>query len=107
MVVTPQMESGVAVDLPKARHTEQPGGSVEPVTLSLDQEGILYLEKEKLPKEAIEKRLAQLHAERGDRPLVLKADRAVSYERIREVFKSCQDVGFPGVSLQVIEQGDA
>lgn len=106
MVVTPQMESGVAVDLPKARNTEEAGAAEVPVTLSIDKDGAVYLEKEKLAPEVLETRLSGLHAENERRPLVLKADRTVTYERIREVFQSCQSIGFPGVSLQVIEQGD-
>jgi biopolymer transport protein TolR len=107
MVVTPQMESGVAVDLPKARNTEESAATTAPVTLSIDRDGAIYLEKEKLEPDSVEKRLAGLHEEDAGRPLVLKADRAVAYERVREIFQSCQSIGFPGVSLQVIEQGDA
>ncbi|HLT30464.1 MAG TPA: biopolymer transporter ExbD, partial [Myxococcaceae bacterium] len=81
--------------------------TTEPVTLSIDKDGAIYLEKEKLAPGSVETRLAGLHEENAGRPLVLKADRAVAYERIREIFQSCQSIGFPGVSLQVIEQGDA
>ncbi|HLT31672.1 MAG TPA: biopolymer transporter ExbD, partial [Myxococcaceae bacterium] len=73
MVVTPQMESGVAVDLPKARNTEESGATTEPVTLSIDKDGAIYLEKEKLAPGSVETRLAGLHEENAGRPLVLKA----------------------------------
>jgi biopolymer transport protein TolR len=35
--------------------------------------------------------------------VVLKADRAVRYAEVRHVFKTLQDAGFPGISLQVID----
>ncbi len=34
---------------------------------------------------------------------MLKADRAVRYAEVRDVFKTLQDIGFPGISLQVVD----
>jgi biopolymer transport protein ExbD len=34
---------------------------------------------------------------------VLRADRAARYGDVRKLFKDCQEIGFPGVSLRVHE----
>jgi biopolymer transport protein TolR len=107
MVVTPQMEAGAAVDLPAARNpdTEAPG-SLEPTTLSITKDGKLYFDKEQLEAPQMEERLKALHREKPELRLVLKADKAVEYEQVRSLFKTCQQIGFPGVALQVIDRAN-
>jgi biopolymer transport protein TolR len=45
--------------------------------------------------------LKNLRRQRPDRPLQIKGDREARYHQVRSVFKDCQAVGFPGVSLEV------
>jgi biopolymer transport protein TolR len=102
MVITPQMEAGAAVDLPGILHPDpRSEGKLEPVTLSLTAAGELYLEKERLDRAAAGAGLKKIHADTPERRVVLKADRAVRYDEVRKLFKQCQEIGFPGVSLQV------
>ncbi len=107
MVVTPQMEAGVAVDLPPANNPDAESSGLEPVTLSISKDGALHLDKDRIEPAQLEHQLKTLHAEKPDQQLVLKADKAVAYGKVRDVFKTCQGAGFPGVSLQVIEKGGA
>lgn len=104
MVVTPQMEAGVSVDLPPASNPDAEANKLEPVTLSLAKDGALYLDKDKVEPAKLEQQLKALHDEKPDQQLVLKADKTVAYGKVRDVFKTCQGAGFPGVSLQVIEK---
>ncbi|MDP3501129.1 MAG: biopolymer transporter ExbD [Myxococcales bacterium] len=103
MVVTPQMEAGVSVTLPSIKNPDQGNGSLQPTTVSLTKDGKFYFEKEELPLEALMERLKVLHAAQPESRVVLKADRNLGYGKVRELFKGCQDLGFPGVSLQVID----
>jgi len=107
MVVTPQMEAGAAVDLPPAANpdTETPG-ALEPTTLSISRDGKLYFDKDVVDAPEMEKRLKALHEEKPQLRLVLKADKAVEYEQVRTLFKTCQQIGFPGVALQVIDRAN-
>jgi biopolymer transport protein TolR len=106
MVVAPQLESGVAVALPAIFNPDQGNTSLEPTTVTLTREGKLYFEKEPIELEALKERLSKLHAEKPDSRLVLKADQALGYGRVRSLFKACQDLGFPGVSLQVLDKAN-
>jgi biopolymer transport protein TolR len=103
MVVTPQMEAGVSVTLPSIRNPDQGNGSLEPTTVTLTKDGKFYFEKEERTVDALMTELKALHAAKPDNRVVLKADKDLEYGKVRELFKACQDMGFPGVSLQVID----
>jgi biopolymer transport protein TolR len=103
MVVTPQMEAGVSVTLPSIKNPDEGNGSLQPTTVSLTKEGTFYFEKEALPIEVLMERLKTLRAASPQSRVVLKADRDLGYGKVRDLFKACQELGFPGVSLQVID----
>jgi biopolymer transport protein TolR len=46
-------------------------------------------------------RLRALREADSRRRVVVRADKAVRYGEVRALFKECQDLGFPGVSMQV------
>jgi biopolymer transport protein TolR len=103
MVVTPQMEAGVSVTLPSIHNPDQGNGALEPTTVTLTKDGKFFFEKEELPVDVLMARLKDVHGARPDSRVVLKADKELGYGKVRALFKACQDLGFPGVSLQVID----
>ncbi len=103
MVVTPQMEAGVSVTLPSIKNPDQGNASMQPTTVSLTKDGKFFFEKDELPLDVLMERLKALHASNAESRVVLKADKDLGYGKVRELFKACQDLGFPGVSLQVID----
>ncbi|ATB29475.1 ExbD/TolR family protein [Melittangium boletus] len=104
MVVTPQLEAGAAVELPAAAHADKgEDNSLTPTTVSLTAKGALFLDRQELPREQLVEKLRGIHAKDGQARVVLKADRAARYADVRAVFKTLQDIGFPGISLQVVE----
>ncbi|RKG86504.1 biopolymer transporter ExbD [Corallococcus sp. CA049B] len=104
MVVTPQLEAGAAVDLPAAMNPDAENKNLEPTTVSLAANGAFYLDRKQLNRDALVVELKALHQAKPDAPVVLKADRGVAYAQVRGVFKAMQDIGFPGISLQVIDR---
>ncbi len=105
MVMTPQMEAGASVALPAATTADaEKGSTLEPITVTLTKDGALYLDRDQLPREALLARLKALRDAKPDRKLVLKADQAVPYEKVRSLFQACQSLAFPGISLQVIDK---
>lgn len=106
MVVIPAMESGAQIELPSiANVDEEVKGRVDPLTVSLQADGQLFLEKEPLARDAIEARLTAEHEADVMRRVVLRADRGVHYDDARQLFSTLQNIGFPGISLQVNERG--
>ena len=105
MVVTPQMEAGAAVELPTAVQPRRPQAEEGAVHHRRDQgrQGLLREEHRGLDRPDRRPRAAQ--GERPDRAsLRIKGDYRSSYGQVREVFRVAQDVGFPGIGIQVIDK---
>ena len=106
MVVTPQMEAGASVVLPSIANPDKGNGALEPTTVTLTKDGRFFFEKEELEEEVLVDRLKALHQAKPDTRVVLKADTGLAYGRVRAMFKRCQELGFPGASLQVIDRAN-
>ena len=105
MVVTPQLEAGAAVELPATSYSDKSEeNSLSPTTVSLTSRGELFLDKQPVKREQMLERLQALHEKDPSTRVVLKADRTARYAEVRGVFKSLQDIGFAGISLQVVER---
>lgn len=103
MVIAPQLEHGERVELPSVTRPDdaQKSASVDPVTVTLASSGVIYLEKEQISPEALDERLAALHATAPERKVVLKGDATVPYGKVRQLFSRVQKQGFPGCALLV------
>jgi biopolymer transport protein ExbD len=42
-----------------------------------------------------------MHRQQKDRPLIIKGDQEARYDLVRDLFRDCQTVGFPGAALEV------
>lgn len=106
MVVIPAMEKGAQIELPAIFNVdEDPKSRTDPFTLSLDAEGNMYLESERLDPATFEDQLRQANEAEPSRRLLLRADTGVRYERARDLFALAQRIGFPGISLRVNQRG--
>jgi len=102
MVVIPAMSDSLNIKVPGITHVdEQVEDKQKPFLLSVTGDGGIYLEEEEvLPKNLIPVLRKASTLEPGRR-LVLRGDGEAPYGRIRSVYRSVQEVGFPGVSLRV------
>jgi biopolymer transport protein TolR len=101
MVIVPQMAAGATVDLAAAENYDPQEAKTEPFTLSVTRSGNLFLEKARLDFARLEQELKALRSRDPYRRIRIKADKLAPYVHVRAAFKVCQDVGFPGVGLQV------
>jgi biopolymer transport protein TolR len=99
MVVTPMMTVSVNVALPKTSAAPAPQPK-EPLVISIDAEGALYIKDEKL-SDAREfgRRLADVHRDTPERIVLVRGDRSLTYGRIMEVMGQVSRAGFTKVSL--------
>jgi biopolymer transport protein TolR len=104
MVVTPQIEAGASVELPTATNPDKENKELKPVTVSLASNGAFFLDRKELKRDALLTELKAVHQKDPEAPVVLKADRGVRYSEVRDVFKAMQDIGFPGINLQVVDR---
>ena len=104
MVVIPMMEKSVSVELPNIFNVDpEAKGKTDPFTLSLTKDGAMYFEQDKLEVADFKARLTTALENEPHRRLVLRADRGAQYGDVRKLFKTCQEIGFPGISLRVNE----
>ena len=102
MVVLPAMEEGLSIDVPSISHQDEDQDSeMEPFLISITRDGTYYFDTTPVRHDAFEAHLRQQHTAQPRRKIVLRADSAVQYVRVREMMHLCREIGFPGVSLRV------
>jgi biopolymer transport protein TolR len=89
---------GVPVELPESRAApveEKP----DQITISIDQQGVIYIENEAVPAGRLPEALAAL--QRGGEPplIVLRGDRSLDYGRVMQVMGELGRAGFTSISL--------
>jgi biopolymer transport protein TolR len=110
MVTAPMLSQGIKVDLPKASAEPLPA-DIEPLVLSVDTDGNMYLNigDPQAPVDAervLEVVSAALRRE-PQRPVVVKADRAVEYGRVVEGMALLQQAGAEKVGFATESPGAA
>ena len=96
MVTAPMLSQGIKVDLPKAAAEPLPS-DIEPLVLSIDGEGGLYLNlgdpQAALEPDQVLEMVSTVLRREPERPVVVKADRAVEYGRVVEGMALLQQAG--------------
>jgi biopolymer transport protein ExbD len=102
MVVTPMMQRGQAVQLPKAAHSSQGEEKSDPLVLSMTVDQKLYVESELYPDvERFKGRLEQELRSRPSRRVLLKADHALACGEVQKVMELVHAAGAKRVGLGV------
>jgi biopolymer transport protein ExbD len=107
MVVVPQLEREVAVDLPAVRNPDpETRAEVEPLVITLSRDRKLFLGEREMSEAEVSELLSATRASSPDRRLVLRADRNAPWESVRDLLAMLQERGFRGSSLLVNEQSE-
>ena len=101
MVTAPLLVAGVPVDLPdsKAGALDQ---EQQPVQISLDATGAMFVDEQPVAREQLGARLAQIAAssrEQGGPRIFLRADRGLDYGRVMSVMGEINAAGLRKVAL--------
>ena len=98
MVTAPLLVSAVPIDLPDSRAKpldQQP----DQVTVSIDPEGQIFLDSDKLAPGELAERLAGLVKEDKPPLVTLRADKALDYGRVMAVMGELNAAGVTQISL--------
>ena len=102
MVVIPALQQSVHVDLPGIVNTDdKKDSSGQPFTLSVDKEGAVFFEEDKVAWKDLEATLKAAAKREPGKRIVLRGDKGAEYGDVRRLYRAAQEVGFPGVSLKV------
>jgi biopolymer transport protein TolR len=98
MVTAPLLAQGVKVDLPKASAEPLPPDAQEPLVLSIDKQGRMYLNVGGTPNAPIAEEVVIARATAAlrrapEKPVLLKADEAIAYGRAVDAMVILQRAG--------------
>jgi len=82
MVVTPMLASGVDVKLPQVKTAEEEKDMGQHLVVSVRGDGAIFVDRDQFSLDAV---AAEVEKVRGDRPILIKGDQAVTYRQVRDV----------------------
>ena len=103
MVTAPMLMQGVKVDLPQAEADPVENQDSEPLIVSINSEGDLFLnlgrEEQVLSLPTIKKRVSAIIRRNPDKPVLVWGDKAVPYGNVVTLMTVLQESGAPSVGL--------
>ncbi|RJY19021.1 protein TolR [Parashewanella spongiae] len=105
MVTAPIVSQGVKVDLPSAQAEALPADSKPPLVASIDAVGEYFLNDGDGPAsspktlEEITIEVAAIIELEPERPVVIKGDKNIPYDRVIQLMATLQAAGVPSVGL--------
>jgi biopolymer transport protein TolR len=99
MVVTPMLQKGIPVLLPKTDNPEKTPDTEKQLQISVKEDGTIYLGPNVIRKEQLESMLKEIHERTPDREIAVKGDQRVKYGEVMTVMRACREVGFQDVGL--------
>jgi biopolymer transport protein TolR len=103
MVITPLLQRGKAVQLPRAKLLSALKQGGDPILLSVTPDGRTWIDKTEVPKKELAEALTAEMVARAGAPLILKGDKGLDYKLVREVILEISKTRVVGVSLAASE----
>ena len=100
MISAPLLTVGVPVELPKTEASAVETDN-EPVTVSIDQNGAIFIDRDETSYEALAERVAAASgdAERAEKPIFVRADGRAPYQAVARVMARLSASGFTKLNL--------
>ena len=99
MITAPMLHQGIEVALPKADQPNLPLKKEDPVILSVNREGMIYLKERPIHPTKLVEVLTPMLRGRADETVFLKGDRDVPYGRVIEVLDTLQKGGITKIGM--------
>jgi len=104
MITAPLITQGVKVELPSAPTEVLPPSQEEPVIITVDSSGNVYVDigenpEESLAEELLITRIAAVLKYKPSTRILIRGDRAVSYGRVVEIMAFLQGAGVRNVGM--------
>jgi biopolymer transport protein ExbD len=106
MLVTPLLP-GTSVLLPETVEPQPILERPSQLTITIEQGGGILVGRNRLLEADLVRELSPIYAASPEHTIVIKADRRLKYERVREVIKRVRQAGFERVGLITRQSGRA
>ncbi|MCO4768653.1 MAG: biopolymer transporter ExbD [Deltaproteobacteria bacterium] len=100
MVITPMLQEGPELDLPKVQNAESKSDEEEELLISVTKEGEYYLGEDLRALDLLEAELSTEMMVNPFKPISIKADVETPYLAVKLVMLACENVGAKSVSLR-------
>ncbi|MCP3163095.1 MULTISPECIES: ExbD/TolR family protein [Myxococcus] len=105
MVVTPMLQRGKSVELPKATEIEkEKGKDSDPLYVSITPDKKVFLENDQVDEQALQDRLAEELAKDPGKKILLKGDNTVNVGDVRRVLDVARKAKAKQIALGVEEK---
>ncbi len=98
MVTAPLLTVGVPIELPKA-DAEQLRGEREPLTVSVDRDGRIFLQDTEIALEEVVPKLVAIAKSGYDERIYVRGDRRSNYGAVMKVMGTISAAGFRRIAL--------
>lgn len=98
MITSPMMVAGINVDLPETKSSPI-SGQDEPLVISIDKKGDVYLHDTKIDRNEIAAKLSAITKEKKDVRIFVRGDKKASYGDIVSIVSEITAAGFTKVAL--------
>ena len=98
MVTAPLLTVGVPIELPKT-DAKQIQGDKEPLTISVQPDGKIYLQETEIPLDEIVPKLTAISKNGFEERIFVRGDRRVDYGQIMKVMATISAAGFRRIAL--------
>ncbi|WP_323815393.1 biopolymer transporter ExbD [Cellvibrio sp. NN19] len=106
ILTAPLMTNSITVNLPKTEATEQIQEPVKPLSLSIDANSLIYLDKEAFSLEQVEQELISRKAANPDIKLSLNADEVVPYGVVAKIMVIIERAGIDKLAVVTQPEGN-
>ena len=107
MVAAPLLTVGVPLDLPKTKANALPTEKEEPLTISIDLEGRVFIQTTEVDRATLVAKLRAIAETRDSDRVFVRADRGVPHGIVGDVMADISKGGFTKVGLiQDVKRGD-
>ena len=104
MITAPMMHRGIEVALPRADADNLPTRVEDPLVVSINRDGVVYLGNTPIHRTQLVERLTPVLEARQDKSVFLKGDRDVPYGSVIEVLDTLRRGGIEHIGM--ITEGD-
>ena len=104
MVITPMLQQGKDVHLPKATKSSDENKRAEPFVVALTAAAELFVEGQPIEKPALRARIERELARDPNRQILLKGDERLTVKQVRLALAEMREGGAKGIALGVEEE---
>ncbi len=98
MVTAPLLTSGIKINLPESSAVLK-NEKKDPVTVSINSKGEIFIQKKKFSKEQLIKKLSVLKKNNKNLKIYIKGDKKLDYGKVMDLMNLINSSGFKKVAL--------